>query len=165
MFLRESQSSSQGSKVQVHSSSQLFLIAYARSYCCQMGNLLNSYFSLNSDVIMVAQTPEMFYMKKGAPMRRVVIWFGLLSFLVFTLPLAATGNFTIPGPLSSGWQQGFDFRNSASFVIDPSRSTYVLSTTAYPTTVNGVTFGWVKTSLSPETSSLLTRQGAGVFFR
>src|SRR5271167_3917766 len=45
------------------------------------------------------------------------------------------------------WQQGFDFRSTKTFVTDPAGSTYVLSTTAYPTTVNGVTFGWVKTSL------------------
>ena len=45
------------------------------------------------------------------------------------------------------WQQGFDFRNSATFVTDPPGSTYVLATTAYPTTVAGVTFGWVKTRL------------------
>jgi len=40
------------------------------------------------------------------------------------------------------WQQGFDFRHTASFVTDPPESTYVLATTAYPTTVGGVTFGW-----------------------
>src|SRR5271165_4758869 len=79
-------------------------------------------------------------------MRRVVIWVSLLSFLVLPLTLAATGTLSIPGPLSSGWQQGFDFRNAASFVTDPPGDTYVLSTTAYPTTVNGVTFGWMKTS-------------------
>ncbi len=45
------------------------------------------------------------------------------------------------------WQQGFDFRNTSTFVSDPSGSTYVLPSTAYPTTVSGVTFGWVKPSL------------------
>ena len=48
--------------------------------------------------------------------------------------------------MSGGSGEGFDFRNTASFVTDPPGDTYVLSTTAYPTTVNGVTFGWVKTS-------------------
>src|SRR5208337_143702 len=48
---------------------------------------------------------------------------------------------------AQGFQQGFDFRNTAGFVTDPSGSTYVLSTTAYPTKVNGVTFGWGNTSL------------------
>src|SRR5271157_875824 len=89
----------------------------------------------------------MFYMRQGGLMRRVVIWWvSLLSFLVLPLTMAATGTLSIPGPLSSGWQQGFDFRNTASFVTDPPGDTYVLSTTTYPTTVNGVTFGWMKTS-------------------
>ena len=37
---------------------------------------------------------------------------------------------------------GFDFRNTASFITDPSGNTAVLPSTAYPTTVNGITFGW-----------------------
>ncbi len=47
----------------------------------------------------------------------------------------------------SGWQQGFDFRNTSTFVTDPSGDTYVLPTTAYPAKGSGVTYGWVKTSL------------------
>ena len=46
----------------------------------------------------------------------------------------------------ASWQQGFDFRNTKNFVTDPSGSTYVLPGTVYPTTVNGVTFGWTKNS-------------------
>src|SRR5208337_341975 len=46
---------------------------------------------------------------------------------------------------ASGWQQGFDFRNTSTFVTDPSGDTYVLNTTAYPTKGNGVTYGWVNT--------------------
>ncbi len=53
--------------------------------------------------------------------------------------LVVTGN--------GGWQQGFDFRNTQSFVSDPAGSTYVLATTAYPTHGNGITYGWVNTSL------------------
>ena len=45
------------------------------------------------------------------------------------------------------WQQGFDFRNTAGYVTDPPTSTYVLSTTGYPTVRNGVTFGWANTAL------------------
>ena len=45
------------------------------------------------------------------------------------------------------WQQGFDFRNTPTFVTDPSGDAYVLPTTAYPTKGNGVTYGWLKTSL------------------
>ncbi len=47
----------------------------------------------------------------------------------------------------SGWQQGFDFRNTAAYVTDPPGDTYVLATTAYPTKGNGVTYGWVKNLL------------------
>jgi len=50
-------------------------------------------------------------------------------------------------PPGSGWQQGFDFRSTATYVTDPSGDTYVLPSTAYPTKSNGVTFGWVKTTL------------------
>ena len=45
------------------------------------------------------------------------------------------------------FQQGFDFRNTSTFVTDPPGDTYVLATTAYPTKSNGVTFGWVNTLL------------------
>ena len=45
-----------------------------------------------------------------------------------------------------GWQQGFDFRNTQNFAVDPPGSTYVLSSTVYPTTVGGATFGWVNSS-------------------
>src|SRR5271157_6482568 len=90
----------------------------------------------------------MFYMRQGGLMRRVVIWWvSLLSFLVLPLTMAATGTLSIPGPLSSGWQQGFDFRHTAGFVTDPPGDTYVLSTTAYPTKGGGTTYGWAKTSL------------------
>ena len=54
---------------------------------------------------------------------------------------AATGTLLLAG---SGWQQGFDFRNTATFLTDPPGSKYVLSGTVYPTTVSGVTFGWAK---------------------
>ena len=74
---------------------------------------------------------------------------------VGTYPITVTGNggglqqyttvtLTVTG--ISGWQQGFDFRNTAGFVNDPPGDTYVLATTAYPTRGNGVTFGWVNTA-------------------
>src|SRR5271165_4609229 len=44
-------------------------------------------------------------------------------------------------------QQGFDFRNTASFLTDPAGNTAVLPSTAYPTKANGLTFGWVNPSL------------------
>ena len=68
---------------------------------------------------------------------RVTLGIWLLSLLLFSLTVSAGG----------GWQQGFDFRNTSTYVSDPSGDTYVLSTNAYPTQRNGVTFGWVKTSL------------------
>ena len=52
-----------------------------------------------------------------------------------------------PSPPGSGWQQGFDFRNTSTYVTDPSGDTFVGPTTAYPTKNNGVTFGWVKTNV------------------
>ncbi len=80
-----------------------------------------------------------------------------LSTPLGTYPITVTGNgggiqqnatvsLTVSAA-SGGWQQGFDFRNTSTYVSDPSGDTYVLSTNAYPTQRNGVTFGWVKTSL------------------
>ena len=73
-----------------------------------------------------------------------------------TYPLVVTGNgggiqqnttVTLTVTAASGWQQGFDFRSTSNFVTDPPGDTYVLATTAYPTKGNGVTYGWLKTSL------------------
>ena len=65
---------------------------------------------------------------------------------------------------AGSWQQGFDFRNTKNFVSDPSGSTYVLATTSYPTKGNGVTYGWVKTSLvrGADRNSQLDPRLAGV---
>src|SRR5208283_4855223 len=72
-----------------------------------------------------------------------------------TYPITVTGNgggiqqnATVTVTVTQGfWQQGFDFRNTSTFVTDPAGDTYVLSTTAYPTQGSGVTYGWVNTSL------------------
>ena len=73
-----------------------------------------------------------------------------------TYPITVTGNgggiqqnatVTLTVTVAGAWQQGFDFRNTATFVTDPPGNTYVLSSTAYPSKGNGVTYGWVKTSL------------------
>ena len=75
---------------------------------------------------------------------------------VGTYPITVTGNggglqqnttVTLTVSSSSSGNIGFDFRNSAGFVSDPSGDTYVLPTMAYPTSSNGVTFGWVNTLL------------------
>jgi len=42
---------------------------------------------------------------------------------------------------AQGFQQGFGFRNTSTFVTDPSCDTCVLLSTKYPTTVTGVIFG------------------------
>ena len=63
---------------------------------------------------------------------------GLQRTTSVTLTVTAAGN---------GWQHGFDFRNTASFVSDPAGDVGVLPTTAYPTNNNGVTYGWVNTHL------------------
>jgi uncharacterized membrane protein len=66
--------------------------------------------------------------------------------------------------IAQNWQQGFDFRATAGYVNDPPTSTYVLATTAYPTTVNGVTFGWANTALvaSRDRSTMVDPRLAGI---
>jgi hypothetical protein len=56
--------------------------------------------------------------------------------------------FTACVDATAQWQQGFDFRNTKTFVADPSGDVYVLPTTAYPTKGDGVTYGWMKTSVA-----------------
>jgi len=53
-------------------------------------------------------------------------------------------NTTVTLNVTSGaaWYIGFDFRNTSTFVTDPPGDTYVLATTAYPTTYNGTNYGW-----------------------
>ncbi len=79
-----------------------------------------------------------------------------LSFILLTTESAA----------ASTWQQGFDFRNTSTFVTDPSGDTYVGPTTAYPTKNNGGTFGWVKTSLvqARDRSTAVDPRLAGINF-
>src|SRR5271165_4650423 len=48
---------------------------------------------------------------------------------------------------AQAFQAGFDFRNTSNFVSDPPGDTYVLPTMMYPTTVNGLTFGWTNINL------------------
>ncbi len=63
---------------------------------------------------------------------------GLQRNTTVTLTVTAAGN---------GWQQGFDFRNTLNFVTDPPGDLGVLPTNLYPTQGNGVTYGWVNTSV------------------
>jgi uncharacterized membrane protein len=73
-----------------------------------------------------------------------------------TYPITVTGNgggiqqnttVTLTVLSSSTWAIGFDFRGSSNYVTDPPGDTYVLSSTAYPTTFNGINFGWTNVSL------------------
>src|SRR5271166_5509087 len=57
----------------------------------------------------------MIYMKNGGFMRRVAIWVGLLSCLVLTLPLAATGQ---------AYDVGIDFRSTQNYVTDPAYAVF-----------------------------------------
>jgi hypothetical protein len=103
-----------------------------------------------------------------------------------TYPITVTGNgggvqqsttvdLTVTSGSGSGGE-GFDFRNTANFVTDPPGATYVLPSTAYPTTFNGITYGWVKTapvqgrdrnaSLDPRLAgiNLVTNGSPGTFY-
>ena len=92
-----------------------------------------------------------------------------------TYPITVTGTgggvqqnttvtLTVTAP--SYWQQGFDFRNTSTFVTDPPGDTYVLPTTGYPTKGSGVTYGWVNTSLvyGRDRNATLDPRLAGVNF-
>jgi hypothetical protein len=72
-------------------------------------------------------------MKSGFSGKKVLSFCKLASILLLFTSLDAAAQ----------WQQGFDFRNTADFVRDPPSATCVLPTTAHPTTMNGVTYGWV----------------------
>ena len=78
--------------------------------------------------------------------------------------LSAIAAVTLTVTSASGWQQGFNFRATASFVSDPPDTTHVLATTAYPTTVGGVTFGWKSTAvvMSRDRSKSIDPRLAGI---
>lgn len=73
-----------------------------------------------------------------------------------------TVNLTVTTQLT--FQQGFNFRATAGYVSDPSNTTHVMSTTAYPTKVGNITFGWLKTSLvqSRDRSKVVDPRLAGI---
>ena len=73
-----------------------------------------------------------------------------------TYPITVTGNgggiqqnttVTLTVISRPVWGIGFDYRATFGFVNDPPGDTYVLASTAYPTTFNGVTFGWANVNL------------------
>ena len=94
----------------------------------------------------------------GMSKPRAIVWIFLLGLMLFGVSfLSAPESFAIsPAVIATqeqgvifnltaspdgGWQQGFDFRNTSTFVTDPSGDTYVLPTTAYPTKSNGTYAG------------------------
>src|SRR5271157_1896303 len=88
---------------------------------------------------------------------------GLLAIRIMALAIV----FLIPSlTLAQGFQQGFDFRNTANFLTDPPGNTYALPSTTYPTTVNGVTFGWTTPSLvqARDRSTSVDQRLAGINF-
>ena len=88
-----------------------------------------------------------------------------IHFVLYACFLSLSFVLLTSGNAAASWQQGFDFRNTTGFVTDPSGATYVLPTTAYPTTVNGVTFGWTKNSAQGrDRNATLDPRLAGVNF-
>ena len=109
----------------------------------------------------------MLYMKNGGVMRRVVICVGLLSFLVCTLPLAATRiqqstnvDLTVG---AQAYDVGIDFRGTQNYVTDPAYAVFdnCLNDGTNPqtgTNANGqsVTWQW------SENCNAATNESAGV---
>lgn len=58
--------------------------------------------------------------------------------------------------------KGFNFRATSGFVTDVAPSTYVLATDVYPTTRNGVTFGWSNTISSRDRNAGIDARLAGI---
>ena len=86
------------------------------------------------------------------PKARAVFYFCLLSFLLLAAQVAT----------SQSWQQGFDFRNTATFVTDPPGSMFVGPTMLYPTTQGGVTFGWATRPYGADYSTKVDPRLAGM---
>jgi len=67
-------------------------------------------------------------------------------FRIAVLFAAARSFMAPPVAWTQTWQAGFDFRGTAGYVTDPPGDHPVLySNTMYPTTSNGVTYGWTST--------------------
>lgn len=63
------------------------------------------------------------------------------------------------------WDKGFNFRETSGYVTDAAGDTYVIPADTYPTTRNGVTFGWtVAATGQRDRNSLLDPKVAGVAF-
>lgn len=64
------------------------------------------------------------------------------------------------------WDKGFNFRASSGYVSDGANETYVLADDGYPTTRNGVTFGWdgLDSGQDRDRDSGVDRRLAGIVF-
>lgn len=60
--------------------------------------------------------------------------------------------------------KGFNFRQSSGFVTDLGNDTYVLSGDSYPTTRNGVTFGWESVPGDRDRNNAINAKLAGLCF-
>lgn len=76
----------------------------------------------------------------------------LLATLFFIL-IASQG-------FTATWDKGFNFRGSSGYVTDGTDETYVIGD-SYPTTRNGVTFGWLTSIGTQDNDSTVDRRLAG----
>lgn len=58
--------------------------------------------------------------------------------------------------------KGWNFRDTAGYVIDGANETYVIDTETYPTTRNGMTFGWDVAATVANRDSGIDRRCAGI---
>jgi hypothetical protein len=81
-------------------------------------------------------------------------WFNILSVILILLTPAAG--------FAQAWDKGFNFRSTSAYVTDGANETYVIGD-VYPTTRNGVTFGWVgAVDWTANRSTSVDRRVAGV---
>ena len=75
--------------------------------------------------------------------------------------LQAINNETHP---TTAWDKGFNFRQTSGWVTDGANETYVLAD-SYPTTRNGVTFGWEQTVTTADRNASVDRRLAGINYQ
>jgi outer membrane protein assembly factor BamB len=76
--------------------------------------------------------------------------------------VSSTGTYTSSRTVTSTFDKGFNFRNTQAYVTDGANETYVLND-PYPTTRNGITFGWVDAITGAyDASNTLDRRLAGI---
>lgn len=73
------------------------------------------------------------------------------------------------GTSFASWDKGFNFRATSGYVTDGTNETFVIDTDAYPTTRNGVTFGWTSAPSgagggSRDRDNTIDRRIAGINF-